>query len=100
MGHGQGQMAPAGQSIGAWLDSLDAGAGRRCVAGGGPRQSAATTSVTVPGMRFAISIPQYVRDAAFDPAAFRAHLARAEELGFESAWTQEQVLGSAGAVRP
>jgi len=100
MGHGQGQMAPAGQSIGAWLDSLDAGAGRRCVAGGGPRQSAATTSVTVPGMRFAISIPQYVRDAAFDPAAFRAHLARAEELGFESAWTQEQVLGSAGAVSP
>lgn len=45
-------------------------------------------------MRFAISIPQFVTDGAFDPAAFRAHLRRAEELGFDSAWTQEQTLGS------
>jgi probable F420-dependent oxidoreductase len=50
-------------------------------------------------MRFAIAIPQYVSDG-FDPAGFRAHLARAEELGFESAWTQEQVLGAAGALAP
>ena len=50
-------------------------------------------------MRFAISIPQYVRDG-FDADGFRAHLARAEELGFESAWTQEQVLGAAGALSP
>ena len=50
-------------------------------------------------MRFAISIPQYVRNG-FDEAGFRAHLARAEELGFESAWVQEQVLGASGALAP
>jgi probable F420-dependent oxidoreductase len=51
-------------------------------------------------MRFAISIPQYVREGAFDPERFRSHLQRAEELGFESGWTQEQVIGSAGALAP
>jgi probable F420-dependent oxidoreductase len=45
-------------------------------------------------MRFAIAIPQYVGDG-FDASGFRAHLGRAEELGFESAWTQEQILGAA-----
>ena len=44
-------------------------------------------------MRFAISIPQFVTDGAFDPAAFRAYLRHAEELGFDGAWTQEQLLG-------
>ena len=44
-------------------------------------------------MRFAISIPQYVADGTFDPAAMRRYLARAEELGYAGAWTQEQVLG-------
>ena len=51
-------------------------------------------------MRFAISIPQHVGEHGFDPAAFRSHLARAEELGFHSAWTQEQVLGSARTLSP
>jgi probable F420-dependent oxidoreductase len=51
-------------------------------------------------MRFAISIPQYARDGGFDASAFRTHLTRAEELGFASAWVQEQVLGSAGALSP
>ena len=51
-------------------------------------------------MRFAISIPQYIGDDGFDPAAFRAHLMRAEELGFDGAWTQEQVLGSAPTMSP
>jgi probable F420-dependent oxidoreductase len=52
-------------------------------------------------MRFAISIPQYARDSRFDDAAFRAHLRRVEEVGvFESAWTQELVLGAAGALAP
>jgi probable F420-dependent oxidoreductase len=51
-------------------------------------------------MRFAISIPQYVGDEGFDPGAFRSHLARAEELGFHSAWTQEQILGSARTLSP
>ncbi|GAA1722505.1 LLM class flavin-dependent oxidoreductase [Fodinicola feengrottensis] len=43
-------------------------------------------------MRFGISIPQDVPADGFDPAGLRAFLTRAEELGFESAWTQEQVL--------
>jgi probable F420-dependent oxidoreductase len=51
-------------------------------------------------MRFAISIPQLVADGTFDPAAFRRYLARAESLGFESAWTGEQVLGSAPHLDP
>jgi probable F420-dependent oxidoreductase len=49
---------------------------------------------------FAISIPQYVADGAFDPAAMKSYLARAEALGFESAWVQEQVLGSIPHVAP
>ncbi|NIH84754.1 LLM class flavin-dependent oxidoreductase [Amycolatopsis granulosa] len=44
-------------------------------------------------MRFAISIPQFVADGTFDPGAFRAYVRRAEELGFDSGWTQEQTLG-------
>ena len=51
-------------------------------------------------MRFAISIPQFYSDGEFDPAAFGAYLARAEELGFDSAWTQEQVLGPAPQLGP
>jgi probable F420-dependent oxidoreductase len=51
-------------------------------------------------MRFAISIPQFYSDGDFDPAAFRGYLTRAEELGYESAWTQESVLGSAGVLGP
>jgi len=55
---------------------------------------------TMPGMRFAISIPQFYADGEFDPAAFAAYFARAEELGFDSAWAQEQVLGSAPQLAP
>jgi probable F420-dependent oxidoreductase len=51
-------------------------------------------------VRFAISIPQHVPDGTFDPAAIRAYLSRAEELGFESAWTQEQVLGAIPHLGP
>jgi probable F420-dependent oxidoreductase len=51
-------------------------------------------------MKFAIAIPQFYADGKFDPAAFRAYLARAEELGFESAWAQEQVLGSWNQFSP
>jgi probable F420-dependent oxidoreductase len=49
---------------------------------------------------FAISIPQHVDDGTFDPAALRAYLSGAEALGFESAWVQEQVLGSIPHVSP
>jgi probable F420-dependent oxidoreductase len=47
-------------------------------------------------VRFAISLPQ----SGFDPAGFRTYVTRAEELGFESAWAQEQVLGSATHLSP
>jgi probable F420-dependent oxidoreductase len=48
-------------------------------------------------MDFAISIPQYVGHDGFDAAGFRAHLTRAEQLGFHSAWVQEQILGLGSA---
>lgn len=53
-------------------------------------------------MDFAISIPQYVGEDGFDAAGLRAHLTRAEQLGFHSAWVQEQVLnlGSARTLDP
>jgi probable F420-dependent oxidoreductase len=52
-------------------------------------------------MRFAISIPQNARESRFDDDAFRAYLRRVEELGlFDSAWTQEQVIGAAGVIAP
>jgi probable F420-dependent oxidoreductase len=51
-------------------------------------------------MKFAIAIPQFYADGEFDPAAFRAYLARAEELGFESAWAMEQILGSWNQYSP
>jgi alkanesulfonate monooxygenase SsuD/methylene tetrahydromethanopterin reductase-like flavin-dependent oxidoreductase (luciferase family) len=55
----------------------------------------------VPGtLRFAISIPQFVADGAFDPAGLRTYLARAAALGFDSAWTLEQVLGTTPVLGP
>jgi probable F420-dependent oxidoreductase len=52
-------------------------------------------------MRFAISIPQYARESRFDDGAFRAYVRRVDELGaFESAWTQEQVLGAGESLAP
>ena len=55
---------------------------------------------TLPGMKFAIAIPQFYADGEFDPGAFRAYFARAEELGFDSAWTQEGMLGSGPQLGP
>jgi probable F420-dependent oxidoreductase len=51
-------------------------------------------------VRWSIPIPQFVEDGGFDPSGFRAYLARAEQLGFESAWTLEQVLGPASLISP
>jgi probable F420-dependent oxidoreductase len=51
-------------------------------------------------VRFAIPIPQHVADGTFDPASMRGYLKRAEELGFASAWTQEQVLGTYPLLGP
>jgi probable F420-dependent oxidoreductase len=51
-------------------------------------------------MKFAIAVPQFYADGEFDPDAFRAYFARAEELGFDSAWTQESTLGSGPQLGP
>lgn len=51
-------------------------------------------------MRFAISVPQTVHDGSFDPAAMDTCLTHAEELGFDSAWTGEQVLGTQPLLSP
>ena len=51
-------------------------------------------------MRFAISIPQFYADGEFGPAAFRGYFARAEELGFHSAWAQETMLGAKPQLGP
>jgi probable F420-dependent oxidoreductase len=51
-------------------------------------------------MRFAIAIPQFYADGEFEPEQFRAYMGRAEELGFESAWTQESVLGTRAQLAP
>ncbi|SFK04386.1 LLM class flavin-dependent oxidoreductase [Amycolatopsis sacchari] len=51
-------------------------------------------------MRFAISIPQFAADGEFDPDTFRAYVRRAEELGFHSGWTQEQILGTMPHLSP
>src|SRR5262249_1597217 len=51
-------------------------------------------------MKFAIAIPQFYADGEFDPTSFREYLMRAEELGFESAWTQESTLGFGPQLSP
>src|SRR2546428_13772159 len=51
-------------------------------------------------MRFALSFPQFVSDGKFDPVRFRAYMPRAEALGFESAWTLEQTLGTMPFMSP
>jgi probable F420-dependent oxidoreductase len=51
-------------------------------------------------MKFAIAIPQFYADGEFDPRAFREYLARAEELGFDSAWTQEGTLNVGPQISP
>jgi probable F420-dependent oxidoreductase len=50
--------------------------------------------------QFGIAIPQFFADGAFDPSSFRSYLHRAEALGFDSGWTQEQVLGSMPMLSP
>ncbi len=50
-------------------------------------------------MRFAVSIPQ-LDTSGFDAAGVQSYLARAEEAGFESAWTIEQTLGPTPMIAP
>jgi probable F420-dependent oxidoreductase len=48
---------------------------------------------------FAISVPQ-AAGGLFDPEQLRRFLVRAEELGFDGAWTQEQILGASPRLAP
>jgi probable F420-dependent oxidoreductase len=50
-------------------------------------------------MRLGISIPQ-LDPGSFDGRAFKAYLARAEQLGFESGWVLEQAIGSTPLIAP
>jgi probable F420-dependent oxidoreductase len=59
-----------------------------------------TAGARLPGMKFAIAIPQFYTDGEFDPVAFGAYFARAEELGFDSAWAQEGMLTPAPQLGP
>jgi probable F420-dependent oxidoreductase len=51
-------------------------------------------------VRFGIAIPQFFADGEFDPDSYRNYFARVEELGFDSAWAQEQVLGAGPQLSP
>ena len=54
----------------------------------------------MPRMRFAISIPQFYADGEFDPVEFRNYFAGVEQLGFESAWAQENALSASPQLSP
>lgn len=48
----------------------------------------------------AVSIPQTFPGRPVDPGFIRAYLARAEALGFHSAWVVEQVVGAIPSLEP
>src|SRR6478609_1089647 len=50
-------------------------------------------------MGFAISIPQ-LDTGSFDAPGVKAYLSRAEELGFDSGWVLEQVIGPTPMIAP
>jgi probable F420-dependent oxidoreductase len=54
----------------------------------------------MPGMRFAISIPQFYADGEFDPVAFRNFFAAAEQLAYDSAWAHESLLSGTPQLSP
>src|SRR6516164_2195058 len=45
-------------------------------------------------------MPQFFADGEFDAAAFSTYFSRAEELGFDSAWAQENMFGAAPQLSP
>lgn len=49
---------------------------------------------------FGIAIPQIFSKLPVDTALLRRFLARAESLGYHSAWVQEQILGSTATLEP
>ena len=51
-------------------------------------------------LKFGIAIPQILSALPVDTALLQRFLARAEALGYHSAWVQEQILGSAVTLEP
>lgn len=51
-------------------------------------------------IRYGVSLPQHIPDGSFRPRELLEYLARAEQLGFESAWITEQVLGQISHPNP
>jgi probable F420-dependent oxidoreductase len=51
-------------------------------------------------VRYGIAIPQDFIDGPLDLPLLRTFLARAEGLGYESAWVQEQIVGSVPILEP
>jgi probable F420-dependent oxidoreductase len=51
-------------------------------------------------VRFAISIPQVYADGEFDPVSFRNYCAAVEQLGYDSGWVQESLLGASPQLSP
>lgn len=52
------------------------------------------------GVKLGVGIPQSFPDRAIDPDDIRRYLTRAEALGFDSVWTQEQILGRMPTLEP
>jgi len=51
-------------------------------------------------IELAVAIPQTFRDGPVDTVRIRSYVARAEKLGFHSAWVIEQILGSIPSLEP
>ena len=51
-------------------------------------------------IELAVSIPQTFAGRPLDPSFIRNYLARAETLGFHSAWVVEQIVGSIPSLEP
>ncbi len=51
-------------------------------------------------IELAVSIPQTFAGRPVDPTFIRSYLARAETLGFHSAWVVEQIVGSIPSLEP
>jgi len=51
-------------------------------------------------VKLGVGIPQSFPNRTIDAEAIRSYLARAETLGFEGVWTQEQILGRMPTLEP
>ncbi|HLZ27843.1 MAG TPA: LLM class flavin-dependent oxidoreductase [Chloroflexota bacterium] len=51
-------------------------------------------------MKLGVGIPQSFPNRTIDPEYIRRYLVRAEALGFEGVWTQEQILGRMPTLEP